>query len=267
LNGPTVLLWNSASRLTSYLVVALLTAQTRVQSDALRAKTDELIRESALREEYIALFVHELRHSAAAMALAVASLVPSPRLAADERVYLEHLHDQARDLEKVAGQMLAMGPLESGGIALNTVDVDLTQIAREARATSSERERIQLTLPAAPAWTRGDPEQLGRALDNYLRNALKYSPKTSPVTLEVIARDAQVGVAVSDQGVGFEPAEAPRLFKKYGRLRNTRSTKLEGAGLGLYLTRLIVEAHGGQVEAASAGPGGGSRFGFYLPQR
>lgn len=264
LRGGAISVFNNGSRLLTYVIGALLATQLRSQSDALTAKTEALLRESALREEYIALFVHELRHSAAAMSLAVATLASSPKLADDERAYLGRLHEQARNLEQLAAQLLAIGRIESG-LRLNIVDVDLRDVVSRVAAGSSGAERLDLQVTREPARTRADPEELGRALDNYVRNALVYSPKGSRVGVEVIRRDGQVGVEVSDTGVGFASADAPQLFRKYGRLHSASTAGMEGAGLGLYLTRLIVEAHGGRVEAASDGPGAGARFRFLLP--
>ncbi len=256
--------WNTASRFALYSVVVLLTAQLRRQDDELRSKRDELLREAELREGSIALLVHELRHSAASMALAATSLGSSPRLADDERSFVGRLREQARDLERVAGGLLTMGRLESGSLALDLVPVDLDRLACDAARASTAPERIDVRPLPHPVAVRADPDHLRRALDNYIRNALSFSSAPARVTVEVVERDGLGGVVVSDRGAGFDPAAAGKLFRKYGRLDGGRDRR-DGAGLGLYLTRLIVEAHGGRVEAASAGRGAGARFGMYLP--
>lgn len=255
--------WNTASRFLLYLVIVVLTDRVHRQDDELRAKRDELLREAELREDSIALFVHELRHSAASMALASASLETSPRLADDERSFVGRLRQQARDLERVASGLLTIGRLESGSLALDLVPVDLAALARSAAAASAAPERVDVRQPGPPLTVRADPEHLRRALDNYIRNALAFSPPPSRVTVEVAEHDGLGGVVVTDEGIGFDPRHASRLFRKYGRLGG--ADRRDGAGLGLYLTRLIVEAHGGRVDAASAGPGSGSRFALYLP--
>lgn len=262
--GVEMPLWNTASRFLLYSVVVLLTVQLRRQDDELRARRDELLREAELREGSIALFVHELRHSAASMALASASLESSPRLADDERSFVGRLRQQAGDLERVASGLLAIGRLESGSLALDLVRVDLDRLAGDAATASIAPERIDVRHSARPLAVRADPEHLRRALDNYIRNALAYSPPPSRVSVEVVERDGLGGIVVSDRGIGFDPRETPKLFRKYGRLAGP-SERRDGAGLGLYLTRLIVEAHGGRVEARSEGRGTGARFGLYLP--
>jgi signal transduction histidine kinase len=262
-HGVALPLWNTTSRFVLYTVVVVLTAQLRRQSEQLKADRAALVREGELREGSIALFVHELRHSAASMALAASSLGSSPRLADDERSFVGRLRQQARDLERVASGLLTIGRIESGSLGLDLVPVDLEQLAREAADASSAPERIDLRQNADHVRVRADPEHLRRALDNYIRNALAFSATDARVTVEVIENDGLAGVVVRDRGIGFEPREAASLFRKYGRLAGSNGRS--GAGLGLYLTRLIVEAHGGHVDARSKGPGAGSAFAFYLP--
>ena len=263
--GLSVPLWNTASRLTIYVTITLLTSQLHQRSNELRVKSDALIEESKLRDEYVALFVHELRHSAAAMALASTSLASSDRLREDERAYMGQLGVQARDLEQLASQLLAIGRMEGAPLELDVTTVDLCELARSVATHSQLPDRVTVRPAPAPALVRADPDELRRALDNLVRNGLKYSSPQSPVEIAVIERDGMRGLEVVDRGVGFDPAAAGQLFRKYGRLR-TRGGGGDGAGLGLYLTRLIVEAHGGVVEASSPGPGAGARFGFLLPR-
>ena len=262
-HGLGLPLWNTTSRFVLYTVVVLLTAQLHRQREELRANRDELLREAQLREGSIALFVHELRHSAASMALVSASLASSPRLAQDERSFVGRLRQQARDLERIASGLLTIGRLESGSLALALGPVDLEKLANEAAAASLAPERVDVRRRQRPVAVRADPEHLRRALDNYIRNALAFSSDTAPVTVEVVENNGFGGVVVRDRGVGFLPAEASSLFRKYGRLAGSNGQN--GAGLGLYLTRLIVEAHGGRVAAVSDGPGHGAAFSLYLP--
>jgi signal transduction histidine kinase len=264
--GIAIPLWNTTSRLTTYLVVSLLVAHIRTQAADLGVKTEALQRESARREEYIGLFVHELRHSAAAMSLVVASLASSERITPEDRAYLERMRAQASDLEALARQLLTIGPLESGSAELTRQEVDLRELARSVISSYPQAARIDLHVPAEPLRARGDPEALRRAVDNFVRNAFKYSEETSHVTVDVFERDGHIGIDVTDEGVGFEPQDAQLLFRKYGRLRRPETLRTEGAGLGLYLTRLIVEAHGGTVSATSPGPGKGARFGLLVPR-
>ena len=107
-----------------------------------------------------------------------------------------------------------------------------------------------------------DPDRVERALVNLVTNALKYSPAELPVTVR-ITRDGPRGmVSVVDRGVGIPAEDIPRLFNRFSRA--STATGVEGLGLGLFITRLIVEAHGGRIWCESE-PGKGSAFYFTLP--
>lgn len=108
-----------------------------------------------------------------------------------------------------------------------------------------------------------DPDRLERILGNLVTNALKYAPEGTPVCVTLDRGDGVVIVSVADQGPGIEPDEVPHIFERYYRTQATR-TSHEGLGLGLYITRGLVEAHGGRIWVESR-LGVGSTFSFTLP--
>ncbi len=257
--GVTV--WNNLARLGTYGLVAVLAGGVRSERDRVNATNQELVREAERRDEYVALFVHELRHSAATMSLAAASVGSSPAFPDAERSFLMRLRDQASGLEDLAAQLLTIGRVEGTDTAS---EIDLRDLATSVVTDHLTEQRIELRSPPHPVIVRGDQRGLQTALRNYVRNALRFSEPGSPVSLELIERDGWAGVQVSDQGVGIPPAEEGQLFQKYSRLSTGRA--VAGAGLGLYLVRLIIEAHGGSVQASSPGPGRGSTFSFLVPR-
>ncbi len=263
--GVAIPLYNSLSRLTTYVVVTLLVAYIRRQASALGARTEELRREAELREESIGFFVHELRHSAAAVSLAVASLASSKVLMPEDRSYLERLRAQASELEQVARQLLTIGPLEHARPTLDRRELDLRDIAGAVVAASPHADRIDLRVPADPARVQADEDRIRSAVANLVRNALQYSPASARVGVAVFEQDGHVGLDVTDAGVGIRAQDIPLLFRKYGRLGRDGDDRT-GLGLGLYLTRLIVEAHGGTVSASSRGVGQGAAFRILLPR-
>ncbi len=257
--------YNSLSRLTTYLVVTFLVTHIRRQAAALQVRTEELRQESELREESIGFFVHELRHSAAAVSLAVASLASSKFVTPEERSYLDRLRAQAAELEQVAQQLLTIGPLERSRPSLDRHELDLREVAGAVVLASPYADRIDLRMPAAPAPVQADAAGIRSAVANLVRNALQYSPVSARVGVAVFEEDGRVGVDVTDSGIGFEPQDTALLFRKYGRLASESGDRT-GLGLGLYLTRLIVEAHGGTVSARSPGTGRGASFRILLPR-
>lgn len=147
--------------------------------------------------------------------------------------------------------------------------MDLGVLAREAvgRLDPSAATRVRLDLPpegeATGLW---DAALLERLLANLLSNALKYSPAHAPVHASVRACPEELELAVRDEGIGLEPDELAGLFRRYGRARGATEAGVEGSGLGLFLSKGIVEAHGGRIQAESPGRGRGSTFRVVLPR-
>src|SRR5438105_12652102 len=143
--------------------------------------------------------------------------------------------------------------------------VDLGQLVEALLREQPQPERLQ--LQAEPdVGVEADAELIGRALDNVVLNALKYSPAGTPVDVSVRVEGWEALLEVRDQGIGLRTEDLAQLFKKYGRIVHPKTTGIEGIGLGLYLTRLLVEAHGGTISAASPGPGQGATFTIRLPR-
>jgi signal transduction histidine kinase len=123
-------------------------------------------------------------------------------------------------------------------------------------------ERLRLEVPEALPPVSADPTRLERILINLVSNALKYAPGDTEVVLAGAPVEGQVRISVADHGPGIPPAEADRVFERF--YRSASATRKEGLGLGLYITRLMVEAHGGRIELESA-PGRGATFHVLLP--
>ncbi|MHB0938506.1 MAG: PAS domain-containing protein [Armatimonadota bacterium] len=154
---------------------------------------------------------------------------------------------------------------EGRQLALQREAVDLRAYLPEflrRSAAALETERVTLEVPGdlPPVWA--DYNRLERIFTNLLSNALKYSAPETPVIIRVRRTDDAVEVSVSDQGQGIAPEDLSHVFERFYRAKGGQ--KSEGIGLGLYITRLLVEAHGGQIRAESE-IGKGSTFSFTLP--
>jgi signal transduction histidine kinase len=156
--------------------------------------------------------------------------------------------------------------LQIGQLPLQREPIDLTAlvgaVVDEVGATT---DRHLLTLTGPPGvvgcW---DEWRLREVLQNLLTNAVKYSPDGGPIDLTIEVDAESAGVRVRDRGVGLAADELPNVFERFYRASGTR--RLEGSGLGLYICRTIVDAHGGRIWAESDGPGLGSTFCFRLPR-
>jgi signal transduction histidine kinase len=135
-------------------------------------------------------------------------------------------------------------------------------LERDVPPDLRERFRLEVAGQMPAVWV--DPARLERVMANLLGNAAKYSPPPLPVVVRARAHEGRVVVSVSDQGPGLAPDDAAHIFDKYYRTKQGSASDAKGLGLGLYISRLIVEAHGGHIWVESE-PGRGAAFCFSLP--
>jgi two-component system, OmpR family, sensor kinase len=158
---------------------------------------------------------------------------------------------------------------DAGRLALRPGPTDLSAVVAAAVADAqamTARHTVRADLPGDPVLGSWDAERLGQVLQNLLGNAVKYAPDHT----EIVARlerwhDGTVCVSVVDQGPGVPPDMLPRLFDRFYRAPTAATIEAPGLGLGLYVSRMLVEAHGGNIWAEPAGCG--TCFRFTLPRR
>jgi signal transduction histidine kinase len=158
--------------------------------------------------------------------------------------------------------------LESGQLKLDRRPLDLPGLVRDLveRLAASESPSRTIRVEALPGVgpVLADANRIERVLTNLLTNAIKYSSAPSEVTVSIIPRDREIVTAISDEGIGISAGELAHLFERYYRAEGARERRGEGLGLGLYITKMFVEAHGGRIRAESEF-GRGSTFFFSLP--
>ncbi|HVR62036.1 MAG TPA: HAMP domain-containing sensor histidine kinase [Polyangia bacterium] len=172
---------------------------------------------------------------------------------------------QVRRLSALVNDLLDVTRIDAGGFPVRVGTVDLGALvagALEAFRRVHAR-RVVTDLPTEPLAISGDAERLGSVLVNFLDNAAKYSPEAAPIEVRVSRAGGRVRVAVVDGGAGISPADQAQLFQRYFRTA-AAAEKTRGVGLGLYISRVIAERHGGSVGVAST-PGRGSTFWLELP--
>ncbi|MHB9134572.1 MAG: PAS domain-containing sensor histidine kinase [Armatimonadota bacterium] len=181
-------------------------------------------------------------------------------------------HDSLRAIGRGVQRMTVMiqdlvdiARFEGGQLQLKREPVDLRAFIDDLlkrMSTVMDVNRIRIEFPADLPPVSADYDRLERIFVNLLSNALKYSEPGTPVAMRAKAQDGEVVVSITDQGRGIPPESLPHLFERFYRAPGGR--KAEGIGLGLYITRLLVEAHGGCIWAESE-PEKGSTFSFTLP--
>lgn len=226
----------------------------------------------AVREDFFATTVHDVRQpitvikGAAQLGLRVlAREQPNLQLVAGElrriETSVDHMAEQLQML--IDASRVALGRLD-----LTPEPVDLAALVQGAlaRLSGESTERVTITVAGADTTGTWDKTRLERVLDNLLSNAVKYSPEGSPIAVALRDEGAQVALSVQDQGIGIAADDLPRLFRRYQRARSAGEHGIDGLGLGLYLCRGIVEAHGGSIRAESLGPGRGTSVHILLPR-
>jgi two-component system, OmpR family, phosphate regulon sensor histidine kinase PhoR len=222
------------------------------------------------QRELIATFSHELRAPLTNInaIVSILSQVENPASAELSREYLETLQKQTRRLSEFAERILDVSRLDSGQWMLEPRPLPITLIVgnrvREWQTLLPGR-KLRVDLAGKPGWVWADEYAVGTILDNLIDNAAKYSSAASEIV--VLVADGPRGfqtVAVQDRGRGVAPEHRDKIFDRFYRADGSDSRDTYGYGLGLYISRKLVAAMGGQIWMES-GPPDGSRFAFTLP--
>lgn len=175
-----------------------------------------------------------------------------------------------RRLAKLVADLRDVGQIQRhGGLRLRRADVDLAVVVQELAESyrlSAAAAGIDLRVDSSSVPVNADPDRLSQVLANIVDNAMKYTPAGGTVEVRVSAEQTHAVVDVRDSGVGLTREQIARLFQPFGQVQPGSAQK-SGTGLGLYIARGIVEAHGGELDCVSAGEGMGSAFSLRFPRR
>ncbi len=222
-----------------------------------------------LKSTFISVISHELKTPVALIKGYTGTLRRDDVSWDDEIVQdsLEVIEEEADHLTSLIENLLDASRLQAGGIKLNLADLSLeTFIDRivERLQTQTTKHSIVVDIPQDFPVVMADEGRLGQVLKNLISNAIKYSPDGGEIRLSGQVRADQVIICIQDEGPGIAPGDIPHIFDRFYRADEaSRTTK--GAGLGLYLTRAIVEAHSGRIWVDPR-PGDGARICFSLPR-
>jgi signal transduction histidine kinase len=211
-----------------------------------------------IKSTFISIVSHELR-TPVALIKGYASTLRRDDAKWDRAVIndsLSVIEEEADRLSKMIDDLLDASRLQAGGLSLNRADVSLPVLVErlaERFRTQSKKHTIVVDFPENCPVIVADENRLAQVLSNLISNAIKYSPEGGEIRISGQVLPEQVIVCVSDQGPGIDARDLPHIFDRF--YRSTRAVKqTKGAGLGLYLARAIVEAHGGRIWA-DATPG------------
>jgi len=222
-----------------------------------------------LKDEFLATLSHELRTPMNAV-LGWARVLRST--AADEPTRergLESIERNARAQARLIEDLLEISRIVTGKLRLQVREVDLAAIVDTAvdivrPAALAKRLRLDADIDVRPAMTLGDPDRLQQVIWNLLSNAVKFTPPDGQVSVRLARKNGLV-LTVQDSGSGIEPKFLPHVFDAFRQADGSATREHGGLGLGLAIARQLVEAHGGTIEARSAGKDRGAVFEVFLP--
>lgn len=237
---------------------ATLLASEREYTRQLRELTD-------LRADLTAMVVHELRSPAAALSLLTEMLATGELTPAAQAETLATMRGQIDQIHRLVSDVAASAAAEREDFSVQLHPVPLAVLvdgaAVFAQTALRDRELVISSAPEVQVWC--DPERISQVLRNLLENAGKHTPPGTPVSLTVARRGNRVRFAVANQGPPIPPDEQALIFEKFARGRAAADNRTAGVGLGLYVSRRIVEAHGGDLWVESTREEG-TTFGFEL---
>jgi signal transduction histidine kinase len=255
------------TRLADQIALVVHSAELRAH----QAETLERLRElDQMKSDFVAITSHELRTPLTAVRGFVRTLIRNFDLLSRSQVEdsLSMIDRQSERLTRLVEDLLVVSRIEAGTITVAPVPVDLRAFLRDvAGAFGLNRDRIRLRLSRdLPEWVVLDPHRVEQVLTNLLQNATKFSPSESTVTLAAAMEDGRIRLAVVDRGIGIASEQLPHIFDRFHQAAPALTREAEGAGLGLYISKRLVEAMHGDIGVASK-LGGGSTFTFRLPLR
>lgn len=221
-------------------------------------------------DEFLAMLAHELRNPLNAIAAAVGvqgQLAPDDPQQARVRATIAR---QVRHLARIVDDLLEVSRLTRGRLNLQPDAADLRSVVEQAaqvaaQLTDSRDGRFRLSLPDEPLLLQADTVRLEQAFVNVLDNAAKYSGPDAVIEISVAREDGAAEVRIVDHGIGIAPEQLDAIFDIFVQLDQSLARTFGGLGIGLTISRSLIELHGGTIRAESAGPGRGTRIVITLP--
>jgi PAS domain S-box-containing protein len=240
-----------------------ITEQRRLRKEAEEA--------SRMKDEFLAMLSHELRTPLNTVVGYAAMLRKGVMEETQRAKAVDVIHRNAQTLTRLVGELLDTSRIVTGKIRLDVRDCSLSALAHEAVENirpSADAKGILLEAAIEPGVAiRGDRDRLRQVMWNLLTNAVKFTPSVGRIEVSLSAQPAEARLVVRDTGIGLTAEALPHIFQRFWQGESGRSKEHSGLGLGLALSRHLVELHGGRIGARSAGAGKGTEIWVELPRK
>ncbi|WP_433374038.1 ATP-binding protein [Actinoplanes sp. CA-142083] len=234
-----------------------------------RERQVEQLRElDRMKDELVAVVIHELRNPVGVIRGYSEMLLDNPQLDEMARRHAAVVDRTVLHLQRLVDDLLDLARLDAGHISIDPRPMSAGKLLRDVvdnhrPGAYGKNLTVTETLdPHLPVF--GDAQRLRQALDNLLSNAIKYTPEGGTITVAAHRREHEVVIEISDTGIGIPPEQYQHLFSRFFRASNATRDGIKGTGLGLAVTKAIVDAHDGAL-SARPGDGGGTTFSVTLP--
>jgi signal transduction histidine kinase len=250
--------------------------ERRLLEEELRRKNYQLEQQNLavqeanrLKTEFVSMVSHELRTPLTSIQGYAELLLEDERIGEAQRESLNSIKKNSDRLLGLITDLLDLSRMEAGRLDLHRTSLDLVHLIREVAGSlrpliEAKRQRLRLDLGEALPAAWADADRVTQILTNLISNAHKYTPVEGGITVAARRDNGFVRVDVSDTGIGLSPEDQAQLFTKFFRVHDHSLQAGGGTGLGLVITRFLVELHGGRITVSSV-PGHGSTFSFSLP--
>lgn len=218
------------------------------------------------KDEFIRLASHELKTPITSLRL-YAELLQSSIPEGELRQYTDKIVDQADKLDGLVSELLDLSRIQVGKMSFKYRSCNLVQLASDVVAAvqkTTPSHHIECQIRAREAWVRGDKLRLQQVLTNLINNAVKYSPDQDRIIFALWRDRKQVHISVQDFGIGIPEGYHDKIFDRFYQVPHTDSESFPGFGIGLYISKVIMEKHGGVLTVQSK-VGQGSTFTVSLP--
>jgi signal transduction histidine kinase len=230
-------------------------------------RANELLQEyDRLKSEFVAIVAHDFRKPLMAIRGFAELVLEEPDIPPDARgEFMRTVITETEGLARLADDTLLITRIETGEFEFHWSEIDLGPFILDSVPLGLSDNSVLLDIPAQFPRIIGDSDRLRQVITNLTTNAIKYSPEGGSINVRCRERGPNhIVIEVIDHGLGIPQDQIGKLFEKFQRVRTPQHMKISGTGLGLYICRLIVEGHGGQIWVESE-LGRGSTFGIVLP--